>query len=110
MLNVTNPREPAPVLTGSEVTSRVSLLAELKAALAEEGVQSVLARRTRIVLRDEGFPGSFSSPADPQLYVFSRAGDEIDTVTTDGTCYQLTSGRAFAVSDPRAAASVIAWL
>jgi hypothetical protein len=93
-----------PVLTDDEVARRVTLLAELQAAPADLGVQSVLARRHKIVLRAED-SWRASSQTDPQLHVF---GDNAtDVVTTDGAAYQFASGRTGPVGDPRATAASV---
>jgi hypothetical protein len=92
-----------PVLTGAEVTRRVTLLAELQDALAALGIQSVLVRNRRLVLRSTSNGPARSGPTDPQLHVF--VGDGTEIATTDGTRYQFTVGMACPVGDPQAAAA-----
>jgi len=92
-----------PVLGQSEVTSRVTLLAELQAALAALGIQSVLVRKRRLVLRSAGTGLEPSGPTNPQLHVFAPGGTEI--ATTDAARYEFTTGSAFPAADPQAAAA-----
>lgn len=91
-----------PVLPESEATLRVTLLAELQSALAAPGIQSVLVRNRRLVLRASG-PWEPSGPTEPHLHVFLADGTE--KVTTDGTKYHFTSGPAYPADDPQAAAA-----
>lgn len=95
-----------PVLSGTEATRRVALLAELKAALDALGVQAVLARNRRLVLRGDGSPLTASGPTDPQLYVF--LGDDAEIVTTDGNRYEFTTALPCPIGDPQAAAASLA--
>jgi hypothetical protein len=92
-----------PILDHREVARRVTLLAELQAALAALGIQSVLVRNRRIVLRAASKGWEPSGPTDPQLYVF--APDDTEIVTTDGALYQFVSGAACPADDPLAAAA-----
>ncbi len=91
-----------PVLAQSEVTSRVTLLAELQAALAALGIQSVLVRNRRLVLRSAGNGMEPSGPTNPQLHVFAPGGTQI--ATTDAARYEFTTGPACPADDPQAAA------
>jgi hypothetical protein len=93
---------PAPILTSAEADRRTALLADLERVLTSCGVDCVLARTRRIVLR-EG-PGRIapSGPTDPQLRIFAAAGQ--DVVTTDGRAYYFASGRQFPVGDLASAA------
>lgn len=95
-----------PVLPESEAARRVLLLTELQAALDALGVQAVLARNRRIVLRAEGSSLGASGPTDPQLHIFLDDGTEI--ATTDGTRYHFTTAQAHPASDPQAAAASLA--
>lgn len=95
-----------PVLAESEVTRRLMLLVELQAALAAHGVQSLLVRNRRIVLRAQGSGLEPSGPTDPQLHIF--VGDGTQIATTDGARYEFTTGPAHPASDPQAAAASIA--
>lgn len=91
-----------PILPDAEVARRVALLAELQAALDALGVQAVLVRNRRIVLRAAGSGREPCGPTDPQLHIFLRDGTEI--ATTDGALYEFSTGPTHPVSDPQAAA------
>src|SRR5215467_7081154 len=95
-----------PVLTDAEATRHVMLLAELQAALATRGMQSLLVRNRRLVLRAEGSGLEPSGPTDPQLHVYADDGTEI--ATTDGARYEFTTGPACPAGDPQAAAASLA--
>lgn len=90
-----------PIISDAEVTRRVALLAELQAALGAAGVQALLVRNRRIVLRSAGTGREPSGPTDPQLHIFLDDGTEI--ATTDGTRYEFTTGPAHPATDPQAA-------
>jgi len=83
----------------------MTLLTELQAALSGLGIQCVLARRHRLVLRYTENPVSPSGLTDPTLHVFAPAGTRI--VSTDGITYRLDTGLQFPVLDPAAAAASI---
>jgi hypothetical protein len=95
----------APILTGTEADNRRLLLAELQRALSALGVDSVLARNHRLVLRYNLAPYEPSGPTDPQLHVFAPHGQ--CAVTTDEAVYRLPGGRECPVADPGAAAAAI---
>lgn len=61
-------------LSNVEAEYRMGLLAGLKTALQSRGVESVLARRQRLVLQYNLSPCSPSGLADPQLHVFTADG------------------------------------
>lgn len=85
------------------------LLAELQAALKTLGVDGVLARNHKLVLRYVTGPFKPSGLTDPDLHIFTPDGT--DTATTDGTMYRLASGGEYSVADPATAAEVmcLAW-
>ena len=85
-----------PTLEDGEVVKRKLLLAELKAALAESRIPSVVAGRHQLVL-DYTDPGSYapSGPVDPELRVFNPN----NVITTDGSTYRLRNGTQIPVSD-----------
>jgi len=82
---------------------RVTLLAELQAALAALGIQSVLVRKRRLVLRSAGNDLEPSGPTNPQLHVFAPGGTEV--ATADAARYEFTAGPACPAADPQAAAA-----
>ncbi len=96
----------SPVLLKPEVTHRVTLLAELQAALTAHGVQSVLARNRRLVLSSSGRGPNQSGPTDPQLHIF-RDDDQTDLATTDGTSYRFADGRTHPADDAHGAAMTV---
>jgi hypothetical protein len=94
------------VLDNDEAARRTLLLSELQAALAALGVQSIRARRHRLVLRYNDPPPLMpSGPTDPTLHVFTPAGTRV--ATTDGTAYRLDDGQELPAADPTAAAAAI---
>jgi hypothetical protein len=103
---IASDRPSKTVLHETEVIRRVTLLTELQAALAALGIQSMLVRNRRLVLRSASSGLERSGPTDPQLHVFADDGTEI--VTTDGALYQFSGGPACLVSDPSAAAAGLA--
>lgn len=103
--NVAN--HPArPILDESEVIQRVMLLAELQVALVARGMQSLLVRNRRIVLRSAGTGLEPSGPTNPQLHIFQDDGTEI--ATTDGTRYEFATRLVHPVADPQAVAESLA--
>jgi hypothetical protein len=99
-----------PVLATREASRRATLLADLQAALAAQGVRSVLARRHRLVLRGGrttpiGARPEPSGPTDPQLHILGPDATEI--ATTDGTTYHVASGTRYPAGGPAAAATSI---
>ena len=92
-----------PVLPDAEVARRVTLLADLQAALTALKVQSVLARNHRLVLLSAGNGPEPSGPTSPQLHIFFDDGTVI--ATTDGTRYEFTAAPARPAGDPQAAAA-----
>jgi len=100
----TSPREP--VLAPAEAARRLALLADLRASLTGEGLHCVLARTSRLVLREgNDVPYEPSGPTDPRLYILAADGNRI--VTTDGAAY-CVAGQLYPASDPPAAAERIA--
>lgn len=91
------------ILHEAEVIRRVTLLTELQAALDALGIQSLLARNRRIVLRSAGNGMEPSGPTNPQLHVFAADGTEI--ATTDGELYEFSTYPACPADDPQAAAA-----
>ena len=63
------PREP--ILTEAEVARRMSLLAELQAALTAQGIRCVLARNHRLVLQYN------RSPRCPEVVVRQLLNSEV---------------------------------
>jgi hypothetical protein len=90
-----------PILSEAEVTLRMGLLTDLQDALAVWGVQAVLARRRRLVLRANQ-PVTPSGPTDPQLHMFAPGG--ADVAATDGSTYRFGSGGEYPANDPAGAA------
>lgn len=103
---MTSQHHPMPVLSDDEAASRMRLLADLRAALSALGIQSLLARRQRLVLVSRYMEGPFdpSGLTDPQLHVFLPSGAL--SVTTDGVSYRLAKQK-FPVEEPSAAAAAI---
>jgi hypothetical protein len=94
------------VLEEPEAARRELLLAELQAALSALGLQSIRARRHRLVLRyNDPLRHLPSGPVSPTLHIFGP--DRTHVATTDGTGYQLDDGREFPVTEPAAAAAAI---
>lgn len=91
------------ILREAEVIRRLTLLTELQAALAALGIQSLLVRNRRLVLRSAGNSLEPSGPTDPQLHIFGNDGTEI--ATTDGTNYEFSTCPAHPADDPQAAAA-----
>jgi hypothetical protein len=94
-----------PILSDSEADSRLRLLAELRAELSALGVESVLARNHRLVLRYNAVPLDPSGLTDPQLHIFTAEGKRV--ATTDGMVYRLDRGGEFPAGDAAAAATLI---
>lgn len=97
------PSPRPPVLPDAQVTRRVALLTELQNALAAQGLDSVLVRTRRLVLRSDGGRVEPSGPTDPQLHIFAPEGKDI--ATTNGTVYCFASGQAHPTDDPCGAAT-----
>ncbi len=95
----------SPILGTDEVDRRMGALASLQSALEELGVDSVLTRRHRIVLRYSESPCPPSGLTDPELRIFIAGRQAL--ATTDGACYRLGSRQQFPVSNPAAAAAGI---
>ena len=94
----------SPVLADTEVSHRMRLLSELQAALAVHGVEAVLARTHRLVLKYGASPCPASGLINPKLHILSpRPG----IATTDGCTYYLSWGQTFPVTDPIAAGEAI---
>lgn len=107
MTDITVSTPATPVLEDAEVACRVTLLAELQVALTSRGIQSLLVRNRRLVLRRAGTGLERSGPTEPQLHVFLADGN--DVVTTDCTSYQLASGPAYPAEYPCATVAAV-WL
>jgi hypothetical protein len=96
----------SPVLDEPEADRQALMLAELQAALTALDVNTVLARRHRLVLRySDPPPLAPSGPTSPTLHIFAPDGTR--TATADGSVYQLDDGRTFPISDPATAAAAI---
>jgi hypothetical protein len=95
-----------PVLHEGQVMRRVRLLTALQGALAAQGLDSVVVRNRRLVLRSNGDRMEPSGPTDPQLAIF--APDGIAMATTDGAAYHFADGQAHPAADPCGAAAM-AW-
>lgn len=96
------PRRRPPVLTDEAASRRTAQLADLRSALAAQGVSSVLAGTHRLVLRGEPHRYEPSGPTDPRLYIFTPGGTDI--ATANGRAYLLASGGAYPAADPVQAA------
>jgi hypothetical protein len=96
----------APVLDETDAYLQACALSELQSALSALGVQSVRARRHRLVLRYNDPPPLLpSGPTSPTLHIFGP--DRTHIATTDGTAYRLDDGRELPASDPASAAAFI---
>ena|ERR1700722_18652937 len=95
-----------PVLDQAEAGHRMLLLAELRSALANLGVRSVLARNHRLVLRYNEAPLNPSGLTNPRLHIFCPGGTR--AAVTDGISYQMDNGEGFPTSDPAAVAAQLA--
>ncbi len=71
------PRPRPPVLADHEASRRAAQLADLRSALAAQGISSVLARTRRLVLWGKPRDYEPSGPTDPQPYIFTPGGTEI---------------------------------
>jgi len=99
------PAQGNPLLQPSAAAARMTLLAELQAALDGLGIRCVLARCHRLVLRYTADPVPPSGLTDPSLHILGPAGPR--TARTDGLTYQLDTGQKLPVSDPAGAAAAI---
>jgi hypothetical protein len=99
-------REEIALLAEAEVNARLGQLAALKSALSVLGVESVLARNHRLVLRYNVAPLEPSGLTDPQLHIFSADGARV--ATTDGAAFRLDQGGEFPAESAAAAAELIA--
>ena len=93
------------ILEDQDAARRMLVLVGLQAALAESGVQAVLARNHRLVLRYSQAPLDPSGLTNPALHIFGPAGKRV--ATTDGITYRLDDGQEFPVTDPAALAAHI---
>ncbi len=98
--------QTAPILHEGEVSRRMHLLAELRQALSATGVESVLARNHRLILRYSESPCAPSGLTDPTLHILGGGHEGI--VTTNGAVYSLPGDRQCPVSHPAQAALTIA--
>lgn len=92
------------ILVSGEADRRKVMLARLQEALAEQGVESVVAGRHSLTLHGAG-PGQPSRPADPELHVLGP--DRHHIVTTDGWYYRFADNRMHPADDPRGAAGCV---
>jgi hypothetical protein len=92
----------SPILATKEASRRAALLSDLQAALAAQGIRSVLARQHRLVLRGGRRPCEPSGPTDPQLHIFTPDGTDI--ATTRASTYRFASGLVHPADDPARAA------
>jgi hypothetical protein len=96
----------SPVLDEPEADRQALMLAELQAALTELDVNTVLARRHRLILRfSHPSPLAPSGPTSPTLHIFAPDGTR--TAMADGSVYQLDDGRTFPLGDPATVAAAI---
>jgi hypothetical protein len=95
-----------PILDETEVTHRMLRLGELQSALSGLGIECVLARNHRLVLRYNTVPCEPSGLTNPELHIFTPRGTT--TATTDGTTYLFGDGRQLPAGNPAAAAALIA--
>jgi hypothetical protein len=93
------------LMTELEVNTRMRQLAELKSALATLGVESVLARNHRLILRYNNAPLEQSGLTDPQLHIFVADGKHV--ATADGAAYRLDHGGEFSAENAATAARLI---
>jgi len=93
------------ILEDQDAVRRLLVLADLQAALADAGIQAVLARNHRLVLRYSQAPLDPSGLTNPALHIFGPAGKRV--ATTDGITYRLDDGQEFPVTDPAALAAHI---
>lgn len=98
--------QPKPVLSDNDAALRMRLLAALHDALDGRGIQSLLARTHRLVLRYNESPCPPSGLTNPILHIFMPGG--MVAVTTDGRWYVLPGSSRCNVSDPAAAADAVA--
>ena len=96
------PMPRPPVLADHEASRRAAQLADLRSALAAQGISSVLARTRRLVLWGKPRDYEPSGPTDPQLYIFAPGGTEI--ASASGGTYLFASGSAYPAADPLQAA------
>jgi hypothetical protein len=99
------PATQAPILTPPDAAARMALLAELQATLTRLGIQCVLARHHRLVLRYAEGPVPPSGLTNPTLHVVAAGGTE--TITTDGATYRLSTGQELPADDSVSAAALI---
>jgi hypothetical protein len=94
-----------PVLEDAEAERRRLLLARLQSVFLELGIECMLARNHKLVLRYSDGAAGPNGLTDPALWVFLPSGTV--TITTDGADYQLDDSREFPVADTSAAAAAI---
>jgi hypothetical protein len=94
-----------PVLSDAEASRRTALLERLRETLTGLGVECVLARNRRLVLRYNQSPLEPSGLTELRLHVFGPGGKDI--VTTDGASYRLASGAKCGTDDPAGAAALV---
>jgi hypothetical protein len=90
------------MLTDAEALRRKAVLRRLQVELAAIGIESVLAGRHRLSLKDSG-PWSPSGRVDPELHVLG-AGNRF-VVTTDGERYLFEGSVVHTAADPTGAAA-----
>ncbi len=81
------------------------LLTDLQAALKALGLQCVLARNHRLVLRYNEASCEPSGLTEPVLHIFIQDGTAI--ATTDGHAYHVSGGRHYSACDSGAVAADI---
>jgi hypothetical protein len=93
------------ILDDQDAALRLLVLTDLQAALAGSGVQAVLARNHRLVLRYSQAPLAPSGLTNPALHIFGPVGKRV--ATTDGITYRLDDGQEYPATDPAALAAHI---
>jgi hypothetical protein len=93
------------ILTDSDANRRLRLLSDLREALSALGIESVLVRNHRLVLRYRTAPYEASGLTDPQLHVFTAGVRQV--ATTDGTAYWVDRAAQFLALDAADAATFI---
>ncbi len=100
------PADSQRVISDSEADRRSLLLGQLQAALAERGVQAVVARHQRLALGSVTRSVGASGRTDPKLHIYVPDGTTLKAVT-NATVYRLDDGEEYLVSDPGAVAAAI---
>ncbi len=98
--------ELKPILSDVEADRRSLLLGELQVALAERGVQALVARHHRLALGSATRYVGSSGRTDPEPHIYVPDGATVKAAT-DATVYRLDDGAEYPVNDPAAAADSV---